>query len=317
MNEFEKAKEAYEQIPIPEELEERVQAGIRQGREARRSAKRQRSWKRSVGAVAACFVVMVGMLNVSPTVAAAAADVPVLGGLFQVLTVRSFTDETEDRTLEVKQPGVTGGELAEQVNAEIQERVDAHLAQAKADWDAYKEAFFATGGTEEQWGDREMDVIIDYDIKSQTDTTVSFVVDFAECWVAAQQQRYCYNLDIANDKDITLADVLGEDWVNICNTAVQAYIDQDTSGLFFTPDQGGFTTVDDTTSFYLNQDGSVTLVFPAYAHAPGAAGQRRAARRRRTEHKKACRAPQEAAGQKNHKDTKDNKIRKVQDAEGC
>ena len=37
MNEFEKAKEAYEQIPIPEELEERVQAGIRQGREARRA----------------------------------------------------------------------------------------------------------------------------------------------------------------------------------------------------------------------------------------------------------------------------------------
>ena len=25
------------------------------------------------------------------------------------------------------------------------------------------------------------------------------------------QQRYCYNLDLANDKDITLADVLGED----------------------------------------------------------------------------------------------------------
>ena len=134
MNEFEKAKEAYEQIPIPEELEERVQAGIRQGREARRSAKRQRSWKRSVGrgSVAACLVVvMVGMLNVSPTVAAAAADVPVLGGLFQVLTVRSFTDETEDRTLEVKQPGVTGGELAEQVNAEIQERVDAKIAEGE------------------------------------------------------------------------------------------------------------------------------------------------------------------------------------------
>ena len=31
MNEFEKAREDYEQIPIPAELEERVQAGIRQG----------------------------------------------------------------------------------------------------------------------------------------------------------------------------------------------------------------------------------------------------------------------------------------------
>ena len=65
---------------------------------------------------------------------------------------------------------------------------------------------------------------------------------------APSSSGYCYNLDLANNKDITLADVLGEDWVNICNTAVQAYIDQDTSGLFFTADKGGFTTVDDTTS---------------------------------------------------------------------
>lgn len=74
--------------------------------------------------------------------------------------------------------------------------MDAHLAQAQADWDDYKDAFLATGGTEEEWADRgrEMNVLIDYEIKSQTDTTVSFVVDFAEGWVAAMQQRYCYNL---------------------------------------------------------------------------------------------------------------------------
>ena len=117
-----------------------------------------------------------------------------------------------------------------------------------------------------------MNVLIDYEIKSQTDTTVSFVVDFAEGWVAAMQQRYCYNLDLANDKDITLADVLGEDWVGICNDAVNAKIAADESGLFFTPEQGGFTTVDDATSFYLNEDGSVTLVFPEYSIAAGTAG---------------------------------------------
>ena len=126
----------------------------------------------------------------------------------------------------------------------------------------YREAFLATGGTEEEWADREMNVLIDYEIKSQTDTTVSFVVDFAEGWVAAMQQRYCYNLDLANDKDITLADVLGEDWVGICNDAVNAKIAADESGLFFTPEQGGFTTVDDATSFYLNEDGSVRIPEP-------------------------------------------------------
>ena len=270
MNEFKQARDEYESTPIPEELEQRVQAGIRQGRSAGRAKRHGFRW--GIGVAAAC-VVMIGGLNVSPTFAAAAADVPVLGGLFQVLTVRNYETVKDGIDYDVSVPEVEAdGALTEAVNAEIQERVDAHLAQAQADWDAYKEAFLATGGTEEELGDREMDVIIDYEIKAQTDTTVSFVVDFAEGWVASMQQRYCYNLDIANDKDITLADVLGEDWVNICNTAVQAYIDQDTSGLFFTPEQGGFTTVDDTTSFYMNEDGSVTLVFPEYAIAAGAAG---------------------------------------------
>ena len=54
--------------------------------------------------------------------------------------------------------------------------------------------------------------------------------------------------------------------------AVEAYIAQDDSGLFYAPDQGGFTTVDESTSFYMNEDGSVTLVFPEYSIAAGAAG---------------------------------------------
>ena len=270
MNEFKQARDEYESTPIPEELDQRVREGIRQGRSAGRAKRHGLRW--GVGVAAACLV-MVGGLNVSPTFAAAAADVPVLGGLFQILTVRNYETEQDGINYDVSVPEVEAeGALTEAVNAEIQKRVDAHLAQAQADWDAYKEAFLATGGTEEEWAEREMDVIIDYEIKSQTDTTVSFVVNFGEGWIASQQQRYCYNLDIANNKDITLADVLGEDWVNICNTAVQTRIDEDDSGLFFTPEQGGFTTVDETTSFYINQDGSVTLVFPEYAIAAGAAG---------------------------------------------
>ena len=270
MNEFKHAREEYESTPIPEELDGRVRAGIRQGKMGGRAKRHGFRW--GIGVAAACMV-MVGGLNVSPTFAAAASNVPVLGGLFQVLTIRDYVTVENGIDYEVSVPGVESeGDLAEKVNAEIQKRVDAHLAKAQADWDDYKEAFLATGGTEEEWADREMNVLIDYQIKSQTDTTVSFVVDFAEGWVASMQQRYCYNLDLANDKDITMADVLGEDWVSICNDAVNAKIAADESGLFFTAEQGGFTTVDDTTSFYLNEDGSVTLVFPEYSIAACAAG---------------------------------------------
>lgn len=270
MNEFKQAREAYESTPIPEELDGRVRDGIRQGKMGGRAKRHSFRW--GIGVAAACLV-MVGGLNVSPTFAAAASDVPVLGGLFQILTVRNYEQKDGQIDQSVTVPEVDAkGDLAQQVNAEIQERVDAHLAQAQQIWEDYHDAFIATGGTEDEWSQREMNVDVSYEIKSQTDTTVSFVVTMTQDVFNAYNDQYYYNLDIAADKDITLADVLGEDWVDVCNTAVQTYIDQDTSGLFFTADQGGFTTVDETTSFYLNEDGSVTLVFQPYTIAAGAAG---------------------------------------------
>ena len=35
---------------------------------------------------------------------------------------------------------------------------------------------------------------------------------------------------------------------------------------------GGFTTVDETTSFYINEAGNPVVVFPEYTIAPGAMG---------------------------------------------
>ena len=277
MNEFKNAKEEYESMPIPEELNDRVQAGIRQGQKNYRASRRSRMLRQSAAGVAACFAVVFGTLNLSPTVAEAAADVPVLGGLFQVLTVRSYETEKDQAHYQVEVPEVASdADIAQRVNAEIQAVVDAKIAEGEQTVADYKDAFFATGGTEEEWSQRTMDVNVTYEVKSQTDTTVSFVVDLSQCSVYASQTQYYYNLDLANDRDITLRDLLGDDWVSICNTAIQAQIDAsvDADGFtyFFKPEEGGFTTVDETTSFYIREDGVPVVVFPEYAIAAGAAG---------------------------------------------
>ena len=273
MNEFKRAKEEYDATPIPAELNERVQAGIREGKARYRARRTIRRW----ASAAACFVVVLAGLNLSPTIARAAADVPVLGGLFQVLTFVDY-DKTEDGIhydVTVPQVEAEGG-LAQRVNAVIQEKLDAHLAKAQQDWDDYREAFFATGGTEEEWAGREMDVIVEYEVKSQSDSRVSFVVTFAEGWVSAYEERYYYNLDLSENRDLTLRDYLGEDWVNVCNTSIEAQIagsvDEEGFTLFFPADQGGFTTVDESTSFYVREDGTVVVCFPKYSIAAGAAG---------------------------------------------
>lgn len=273
MKYMEQEKKRYEETEIPAELNDRVQAGIRQGKANYRKASAFRRWKRSGVAVAACLAVTVGVLNVSPTVAAAAADVPVLGGLFQVLTVRNYTEQKEDYTVDVEQPAVTGTAQADKVTAEIQQRVDAKLAEGEQLVAEFKEAFFATGGTEEQWAERENEVSVTYEIKSQTDTTVSFVVDSYVSIASAYQEQVYYNLDLANDKAITLADVLGEDWVTICNDSIKAQMAAaEDPSVYFDESFGGFTTVDEATQFYLNEAGDPVVVFPRATVAIGAMG---------------------------------------------
>lgn len=278
MDEFKDAKRAYEATPIPEELGGRVWAGVCQGRANRRRARRRRLL-RTVGSLAACFALLMGGLNLFPGFASAAADIPVLGGFFQVLTVRDYDATQGQINYHVSVPEIQTGSddaLAEKVNAEIQERVDAHLEETRQLWEEYREAYLATGGTQEEWDQRQMDVIVDYEIKSQTDTTVSFVVNLFQGSFNAYNKLYFYNLDLANDRDITLEDLLGEDWVAICNAAIQKRIDAsvDEQGFtyFFPPDQGGFTTVDEDTDFYISQDGTPVVVFPQYEIAAGAAG---------------------------------------------
>ncbi len=279
MKDFEQAKKAYKDTLVPEELSERVNEGIRQGKASYRKRKWKRIVKRSAGAVAACFVVMAGVLNLMPDVAAAAADVPVLGGLFRVMTFTQYNASEDGINYSVSIPNLeTKGEstLAKQVNAVIQEKTDLHLEKARQDWAEYKESFFATGGTEEEWNGREMDAIVDYDVKSQTDTRVSFVVTLAEGWVSSMEERYYYNLDLAEDRDITLADLLGKDWVQKCNESINAGIAERTEpdgfSYFFPPEDGGFVTVDETTPFYIREDGVPVVVFPKYSIAAGAAG---------------------------------------------
>ena len=275
MKELNEAHKTYEDTPIPEALGFRVQEGIRQGR-ARYRARRSRVIRRW-SAAAACFCLVLAGLNLSPTVAQAAAQVPVLGGLFRVLTFVEY-DRTEDGIhYDVSAPQVEAeGDLAEKVNAAIQEKLDVHLVKAQQDWDSYRDAFFATGGTEEEWTGREMDVTVDYEIKSQSEDRVSFIVTFAEGWVASYEERYCYNLDLAENRDLTLRDLLGENWVEICNAAIEeqiaAGVDEDGFTYFFPAEEGGFTSVDESTAFYIQEDGTAVVCFPKYAIAAGAAG---------------------------------------------
>ena len=85
------------------------------------------------------------------------------------------------------------------------------------------------------------------------------------------------------EKELTLADVLGDDWISICNAEIDRQIREQIAadpGLsYFGYGDNDlaelkFRTVDGETDFYLNAAGEAVVVFPEYAIAPGYMGYR-------------------------------------------
>ena len=115
---------------------------------------------------------------------------------------------------------------------------------------------------------------MNYEIKSQTEEYLSFTVIGAENWNSGCNEARYYNIDLQQEKLITLEDVLGEDYTNIVNADIQAQIEQRTNAgeTFFAPEEGGFAGISDNTKFYMNEYGNPVIVFDKYEIAPGSAG---------------------------------------------
>ena len=281
----EDGKKAYESMEIPEELSGMVN-GLIEADKRKRTGKTLRFLYRRGAAAAACAVLFAVGLNTNAAFAQTASEIPVIGALARVLTIRSFQETEGDYQMNVEVPAVEaekGEAFADRVNAEIETIVDRYTAQAKEEFEAYKEAFFATGGTEEEWNGRQMDIVVDYEVCYQQDPVLSLELVTAKGWVAASEERHYYNLDLEKEKELTLADVLGDDWISVCNAEIDRQIREQIAadpGLsYFGYGDNDlaelkFRTVDGETDFYLNAAGEAVVVFPEYAIAPGYMGYR-------------------------------------------
>ena len=285
---------------------------------ARYRKRRMMRTVRNIGvAAAAVLLCMTVGVNTNEVLAKELGQLPVIGSLVRVLTITSYHEEDGDHDITVNVPeieveenqtagtdnapqteeasgetasaggegpeaaGMSDADIEEAVNAQIQEIVDSHIAQAKEKFAEYKEAFFATGGTEEEWGGRTMDIDVDYEVKYQEGSVLSLELSTFEGWVAAQELRYYYNIDVAQNRELTLKDLLGEDYVNIANESIRqqmkerAAADENLVYWGVTETESGidgFVSVDEDTDFYISADGNPVVCFGEYEIAPGFMG---------------------------------------------
>ena len=162
MKRMEKAKQKYEDIPIPNELSERIMLEVEKAEKKynRKSIKKRRDllMKKGVVAVmaaAAAIILFTIGVNTNEAFAKEIHDIPVLGTIAKVLTFRSYETQTEDLKISVDIPSIEliseelNG-LEKSVNEDIYAFCTQYVDEAMKKAEKYRKAFLDTGGTEEE-----------------------------------------------------------------------------------------------------------------------------------------------------------------------
>ena len=266
-----RCKAAYETIEPPAEL-----AGVvRTALAARRPRPVLRIVRSVALAAAALALTFTTLLNVSPTFAEAAWQVPGLSGLCRVLTLRQYDFADEVKTVEVTVPEIELGdsELEARINLEIARVIDEEMAEATERAQAYYDAYIATGGDPASFHPLEVD--IGYEVYCAGGGFLSFCVTHSETQAQAYQVTHYYNLDLETGQTLTLRDLFGPDYGNIVTAQVERQLDaldaETAAYLFDFIDLSALIT--ETRPFYIAENGDVVIVFEKYEIAAGAAGQ--------------------------------------------
>ena len=281
---LENMRQDYEHIRIPDNLRQRVDAGIQQAKEENKEEKKRMKRKSKVilfvktagGAVVAAMLAITIMANSGASIANAMMKIPVIGAIAEVVTFREYKDTTNNMEADVKVPeisvtnedGTVNEETTEQINKSIQEYTDEIIAQYKADVEA-------SGG--------EVNQLVELDYQVITDAERLFSIRFDKLTIMASgaESVKIYHIDKQTGQMIGLSGLFkdGVDFINPISDNIKEQMRQqmaeDEGKMYFLDTdmpESDFQSITEDTTFYVNDSGKLMIVFDEYEVAPGSMG---------------------------------------------
>lgn len=258
-------KEEYDQIPVPQEARDKIEAGIMRARLEQKRSDRMKNMKRT-GVTAAALVLTFGIaVNASPVVAQAMDGIPVIGSIARVVTIRNYNESTDNGMMaDISVPQIDGNVAA---NAEM----DAYAKELIA---RYEKEVVAQLGQEEGHYALESS----YEVVSDNDKYVSIRINTVETMASGAEFVKIFTVDKATGQTVSLKDYLNspeklEAVSQNIKDQMAAQMAEDEGKVYFTEGEpGGFTGLTGDENFYLNEAGELVIVFGEYEVAPGYMG---------------------------------------------
>lgn len=273
MNDFDKyikSEVAKEQTDIPDSVKNRIEQTLVDLPEKKPVKKQIRILPR-IAASAACFVFIILFLlpNVSVTYAQALEQLPVIGDLVRVVTIRNYYYDDNHWKMDINIPQIESedSKSVDYINKDVSELTTALINRFYEDLEINGNKGYGS-------------LNVDYEVVTNTDSW--FTLKLTVCQTAASSNTYFkfYHIDKNQGKIVELGDLFNTDKFSDILVAdikmqMQEQMANDENISYWINNSGigeEFATVSADHNFYWNENGDLVIIFDKYEVGPGSMG---------------------------------------------
>lgn len=273
MNDFDKyikREVAKEQTDIPDSVKNRIEQTLVDLPEKKPVKKQIRILPR-IAASAACFVFIILFLlpNVSVTYAQALEQLPVIGDLVRVVTIRNYYYDDNHWKMDINIPQIESedSKSVDYINKDVSELTTALINRFYEDLEINGNKGYGS-------------LNVDYEVVTNTDSW--FTLKLTVCQTAASSNTYFkfYHIDKNQGKIVELGDLFNTDKFSDSLVAeikkqMQEQMANDENISYWINTSGigeEFATVSADHNFYWNENGDLVIIFDKYEVGPGSMG---------------------------------------------
>ena len=272
-------KKEYDNIKVPEEMREKLEQSINRAKEEKKRMKKITLYK-TFGSMAAVLAIVLILPNTSQTAAAAMQQIPLLGNLFKVVTVRDYQVNEERNNADVKVPQVEVDTADD--NADSDTVAQARASADAINFDINEETNKLIEEFKESLKNQEgyQSLYIDSNVKLDTDNLFSLELILYQGAGSGYEQHKHYTVDKKTGKELSLKDLCGDDYIDTISEEIKTQMREqmaaDETVQYWLDDpeveEWNFDKIAEDQDFYVNEDGHIVVCFNEYDVAPGSMG---------------------------------------------
>ena len=219
---------------------------------------------------AALFLFLFILPNTSPRFVRAMEDVPIIGSIIKVTTIRDYQYDDGNYRVDIKLPSIDmdGNDPSRFINASVEELTNTLLNQFNKDIAEFGDKGYAS-------------LDVDYDLVTNSDSWFTLKISVTETAASSNTYYEFYHIDIEKGQLVQLSDLFmdNEDYIYAISENIKSQMleqmETDSSIVYWLEsykDDMAFHKIEKDQPFYWSETGDLVIVFDEYEVAPGYMG---------------------------------------------